>query len=135
MSSALSTCRPVLLVVAPINSDQASPAERIRAEAEEETGYRVHDVEPIFEAYMSPGSVTEKLYFFTGRYTPANQVSDGGGHAEEGEEIEVVEIGIDAAMAMIRSGEIKDGKTIMLLQHAALHIFKSPLEGERVSPC
>jgi len=116
-----------LLIEAPAGLlDQASPAERIRAEAEEETGYRVHDVEPILEAYMSPGSVTEKLFFFIGRYTPANQVSDGGGHAEEGEDIEVSELGIDAAMAMVASGEIQDGKTIMLLQHAALHIFKSP---------
>jgi len=103
--------------------DEASPAERIRAEVEEETGYRVHDVEPVFEAYMSPGSVTEKLYFFVGRYTPADRVSEGGGHADEGEDIEVIEIDIDAAMAKIASGEIKDGKTIMLLQHAALNIF------------
>jgi nudix-type nucleoside diphosphatase (YffH/AdpP family) len=112
-----------LLIEAPAGLlDQASPAERIRAEAEEETGYRVHDVEPIFEAYMSPGSVTEKLYFFIGRYAPANRVSDGGGHEDEGEDIEVVELGIDAAMAMIGSGEIRDGKTIMLLQYAALHL-------------
>ena len=103
--------------------DEASPAERIRAEVEEETGYRVHDVEPVFEAYMSPGAVTEKLYFFVGRYTPADRVSEGGGHADEGEDIEVIEIDIDAAMAKIASGEIKDGKTIMLLQHAALNIF------------
>ena len=117
-----------LLIEAPAGLlDQASPAECIRAEVEEETGYRVHDVEPVFQAYMSPGSVTEKLYFFTGRYTPANRVSDGGGHIDEGEDIEVVELGIDAAMAMITSGEIKDGKTIMLLQHAALHLFASAL--------
>ena len=115
-----------LLIEAPAGLlDDASPAERIRAEAEEETGYRIHDVEPIFEAYMSPGSVTEKLYFFTGRYTPANRVSDGGGQADEGEDIEVIELGIDAAMAMIASGEIKDAKTIMLLQHAVLHLFGS----------
>ncbi|MGC1304011.1 MAG: NUDIX domain-containing protein [Caulobacteraceae bacterium] len=113
-----------LLIEAPAGLlDQAQPAERIRAEAEEETGYRVHDVEPIFEAFMSPGSVTEKLYFFSGRYTPANKVSDGGGHADEGEDIEVLELDIDTAMAKIASGEIRDGKTIMLLQHAALHLF------------
>lgn len=113
-----------LLIEAPAGLlDQASPAERIRQEAEEETGYRIHDVEPVFEAYMSPGSVTEKLYFFTGRYTPADRVSEGGGRADEGEDIEVVELGIDVALGMVASGAIKDGKTIMLLQHAALHLF------------
>jgi nudix-type nucleoside diphosphatase (YffH/AdpP family) len=119
-----------LLIEAPAGLlDRASPAERIRAEAEEETGYRVHDVEPIFEAYMSPGSVTEKLYFFTGRYTPSHKVSDGGGHAHEGEDIEVIEVDIDAAMEMISLGSIKDGKTIMLLQYAALHLF------DRIKAC
>lgn len=113
-----------LLIEAPAGLlDEAGPAERIRAEAEEETGYRVHDVEPIFEAYMSPGSVTEKLHFFVGRYTPANKVSDGGGHADEGEDIEVLELDIDAALAKIASGEIRDGKTIILLQYAALRLF------------
>ncbi|ESQ84488.1 hypothetical protein AEAC466_09050 [Asticcacaulis sp. AC466] len=113
-----------LLIEAPAGLlDQVSPAERIRAEAEEETGYRIHDVVPIFEAYMSPGSVTEKLYFFVGRYAPSDRVSDGGGKADEGEDIEVLELGIDVAMSMIVSGEIRDGKTIMLLQYAALHIF------------
>ena len=113
--------------------DQASPVERIRAEAEEETGYRVHDVAPIFEAYMSPGSVTEKLYFFIGRYTPANRVSDGGGHADEGDDIEVVELRFDTALAMITSGEIRDGKTIMLLQHAALNIFAAAGNASRAT--
>ena len=104
--------------------DEADPAERIRAEVEEETGYRVRDVVPVFEAFMSPGAVTEKLYFFTGRYSPADRVSDGGGHADEGEDIEVMEVGFDEAMAMIASGAICDAKTIMLLQHAALGIFR-----------
>jgi len=121
-----------LLIEAPAGLlDQASPAERIQAEVEEETGYRVRDVEPIFEVYMSPGSVTEKLYFFTGCYTAADRVSDGGGHADEGEDIEVIELGIDTAMAMIASGEIKDGKTVILLQHAALHLLGSALNNAR----
>src|SRR4051812_21813441 len=82
-----------LLIEAPAGLlDQASPAERIRAEVEEETGYRVHDVQPIFEAYMSPGSVTEKLYFFIGQYSPRNRISDGGGDPGEGEDIEVLEL-------------------------------------------
>ena len=113
-----------LLIEAPAGLlDEVSPEDRIRAEAEEETGYRVHDVSPIFEAYMSPGSVTEKLYFFVGRYTPADRVSTGGGNAVEGEDIDVLEVGIDEAMAMIAAGTIMDGKTIMLLQHAALTLF------------
>ena len=104
--------------------DQASPEERIRAEAEEETGYRVRDVEKVFEAYMSPGSVTEKLFFFVAQYDPASKVSDGGGVAGEGEDIEVLELPFNQAMALIEEGDIRDGKTIMLLQHAALNLFQ-----------
>lgn len=103
--------------------DNLSPAERIREEAEEETGYRVRDVQKVFEAYMSPGSVTEKLTFFIAAYEPADRLSDGGGVASEGEDIEVLELPFADAMAMIRSGDILDGKTIMLLQHAALSVF------------
>jgi nudix-type nucleoside diphosphatase (YffH/AdpP family) len=100
--------------------DDASPEERIRAEVEEETGYRVHRVEKIFEAFMSPGSVTEKLYFYLGDYDSSMRVSDGGGVVEEGEEIETIEVPLHTAMQMIERGEIMDGKTIMLLQYAAL---------------
>jgi nudix-type nucleoside diphosphatase (YffH/AdpP family) len=100
--------------------DDASPEERIRAEVEEETGYRVHHVEKIFEAFMSPGSVTEKLYFYLGDYDSSMRVSDGGGVVEEGEEIETIEVPLHTAMQMIERGEIMDGKTIMLLQYAAL---------------
>ena len=104
--------------------DHASPEERIRAEVEEETGYRVSDVREIFDAFMSPGSVTERLHFFVGAYSAADQVSTGGGNAEEGEDIERLEPTIEEAMQMISNGRIRDGKTIMLLQHAALNIFK-----------
>jgi nudix-type nucleoside diphosphatase (YffH/AdpP family) len=100
--------------------DDATPEERIRAEVEEETGYRVHHVEKIFEAFMSPGSVTEKLYFYIGDYDSAMRVSEGGGVEEEGEEIETIEVPLQTAMQMIERGEIMDGKTIMLLQYAAL---------------
>lgn len=103
--------------------DNLSPAERIREEAEEETGYRVRDVQKVFEAFMSPGSVTERLTFFIAAYEPADRLSDGGGVAGEGEDIEVLELPFADAMAMIRSGRIVDGKTIMLLQHAALSVF------------
>jgi nudix-type nucleoside diphosphatase (YffH/AdpP family) len=103
--------------------DDASPEERIRLEAEEETGYRLHDVHKIFEAFMSPGAVTEKIHFFAAEYEPQMRVSAGGGLADEGEEIEVLELGLDEALAMIADGRIVDAKTIMLLQHAALKIF------------
>jgi nudix-type nucleoside diphosphatase (YffH/AdpP family) len=104
--------------------DDASPEERIRAEAEEEIGYRLHDVRKVFEAFMSPGSITEKLHFFVAEYDAAMRVGDGGGLAEEGEDIEVLELPIDAALAMIADGSIIDAKTIMLLQYAALNVFK-----------
>jgi len=113
-----------LLIEAPAGLlDEASPDERIKLEVEEETGYRVSQVRKIFDAYMSPGSVTEKLYFFVAEYDANSKVSDGGGMEHEGEDIGVLELTIDDALAMIDAGEIVDGKTIMLLQHAALKIF------------
>jgi nudix-type nucleoside diphosphatase (YffH/AdpP family) len=104
--------------------DGASAEERIRLEAEEETGYRLHDVQKIFEAFMSPGALAEKIHFFVAEYEPAMRISAGGGLADEGEEIEVLELPIDEALAMIESGGIIDGKTIMMLQYAALKIFR-----------
>jgi nudix-type nucleoside diphosphatase (YffH/AdpP family) len=104
--------------------DDETPDKRIRAEAEEEIGYRLHDVRKVFEAFMSPGSVTEKQHFFVAEYDAAMRVGDGGGLAEEGEDIEVLEPSIEAALAMIADGRIVDAKTIMLLQYAALHVFK-----------
>jgi nudix-type nucleoside diphosphatase (YffH/AdpP family) len=113
-----------MLVEAPAGLlDQATPEQRIRAEVEEETGYRVGEASKVFEAFMSPGSVTEKLYFFVAEYDAGSKVGDGGGLEDEGEDIEVLELDFDEAMAMIRRGEICDGKTIMLMQYAALHIF------------
>ncbi len=103
--------------------DTASPEERIKAEAEEETGYRVHHVKKVFEAYMSPGSVTEKLYFFVAEYDPDSKVSEGGGLDHEGEDIEVLELKFSETLKMINTGHIQDGKTILLLQYAALNLF------------
>jgi len=103
--------------------DDASPETRIRAEAEEETGYRLGAIRKIFEVFMSPGSVTEKLHFFVAEYEPDMRVGSGGGLASEGEDIEVLEVKIDDALAMIADGRIVDGKTIILLQYAALNIF------------
>lgn len=101
--------------------DNASPEERIRAEAEEETGYRVQNVQKVFEAYMSPGSVTEKLHFFIAEYDASARVGHGGGLEAEGEDLEVIELTFDHALQAVRRGEIVDAKTIMLLQFAALN--------------
>jgi len=103
--------------------DNASPEERIRLEAEEETGYRVGAVEKVYEAFMSPGSVTERIHFFIGEYSPDDRIGDGGGLEEEGEDIEVLELGYQQALDMVRSGEIVDGKTIMLLQYLELRLM------------
>ncbi len=100
--------------------DNMDPERRIKAEAEEETGYRVENVQKIFEAYMSPGSVTEKLYFYIAEYHADDKVSQGGGLEDEGEDIEVLELTIDEALSASESGVIVDGKTIMLLYHVAL---------------
>lgn len=101
--------------------DADNPEDCIRRETMEETGYAVTDVRKVFEAYMSPGSVTEILHFFVAAYSAAQKVQEGGGLAEEQENIQVLELPFMQAMEMIRSGDIKDAKTIMLLQYAALH--------------
>lgn len=101
--------------------DEDNAEECIRRETMEETGYQVTAVEKVFEAYMSPGSVTEILYFFVAAYSRELKVHDGGGLEAEQENIEVLELPFVQALNMIRTGEIKDGKTIMLLQYAALH--------------
>ena len=100
--------------------DGDHPVTTARKEAEEESGYRVHDVELVMSAYMSPGSVTEKLSLFLSEYDAGSKVSSGGGLEDEGEDIEVLELGIDQALRMIETGEIADAKTIMLLQHVRL---------------
>jgi len=101
--------------------DSENPWQCITRELREETGFEIHNVRKVMEAYMSPGSVTEILHFFVAEYTPAQRAGMGGGVEEE--DIEVLELTIDEAEAKIASGEIRDGKTIMLLQYAALHIF------------
>lgn len=100
--------------------DGDDPESCARKEAEEETGYRVASIRHVFDAYMSPGSVTEKLHFFIASYDAASRISTGGGLAHEGEDIEVLEMSFESALSMIRTGEIVDAKTIMLLHFAAL---------------
>ena len=101
--------------------DGEDPEGCIRRELREETGYDVRDVRKVFEAYMSPGSVTEILHFFVAQYSPEQRVDSGGGVDEE--EIEVLELPFGQALNLVASGEIRDGKTVMLLQYAALSIF------------
>src|SRR6202046_751894 len=100
--------------------DGDDPHTCISREAQEETGFVVRTPRKVLEAYMSPGSVTEKLHFFVAEYMPQDRVSTGGGDVAEGEDIEVIEVSVASARQMLASGAIQDGKTIMLLQYAAL---------------
>ncbi|AWM86055.1 NUDIX domain-containing protein [Microvirga sp. 17 mud 1-3] len=100
--------------------DDRDPETCIRREAEEELGYRLREPRRVLSAFMSPGSVTERLAFFVARYSPADRIGAGGGAEGEGEDIEVLEPTLDEALCMIDRGEIIDGKTIMLLQHVKL---------------
>lgn len=101
--------------------DKDNAEEAIRRETEEETGYKVSAVQKLFEVYMSPGSVTEIVHFFAAEYTKDMKIAEGGGVADEQENIEVLEFDFDTAYDMIASGEIKDAKTIMLLQYAKIN--------------
>lgn len=100
--------------------DGDDPETCIRREAEEELGYRLHDLRLLYRPFMTPGSVTERLACFAARYTPADKVSDGGGRPGEGEDIEVIEISLDEAYAAIHDGRIVDAKTILLVQECVL---------------
>jgi nudix-type nucleoside diphosphatase (YffH/AdpP family) len=101
--------------------DKDNAEDCIRRETEEETGYRIGEVKKVFEAYMSPGSVTEMLYFFVAEYSKAMKINEGGGAEDEQENIDVLEIPFKKALEMVANGEIKDGKTIMLLQYAQIN--------------
>jgi GDP-mannose pyrophosphatase NudK len=101
--------------------DGEDPHSCIRREAQEETGFVIRAARKIFEVYMSPGSVTEKLHFFVAEYEPGDRIMAGGGDAVEGEDIEVIEMSLTDAMQKISTGAIQDGKTILLLQYAALN--------------
>ena len=113
-----------LMIEAPAGLlDDAEPEARVRAEVEEETGYRLDRVEKVAECFMSPGAVTEKLWLYVAEYEPGMRVGAGGGVKGEGEDIDVLELPFAMAMAMVRRGEIVDAKTILILQHLALTVF------------
>ncbi|NII52060.1 NUDIX domain-containing protein [Frigoribacterium endophyticum] len=114
--------------------DAGDATAAIRREAEEELGVRVGEVTPVFAVYMSPGSVTERVHFFAAPYTVDDRVGPGGGLEEEGEDIEVLEVDHEEARQMIRDGRVVDGKTIMLLQWAALDGPFAPRGPERDTP-
>ncbi|CTQ45615.1 MULTISPECIES: NUDIX domain-containing protein [Stappiaceae] len=113
--------RDPMLIEAPAGLlEGAHPEDRMRAELIEETGFEVSDLEHLFDAFSSPGSVTEYVAFFRGTYHLKDKVAEGGGKETEGEDIEVMHVPLDQALEMIRSGEIMDAKTIILLQELAL---------------
>jgi len=101
--------------------DEDNPEECIIREVEEETGYRINKVTKLFEAYSSPGAITEKLHYFTAEYSDEMKVSEGGGLESENEDIKVLEMPFYKAIEMVNSGEIQDAKTIILLQYAQIH--------------
>ncbi len=101
--------------------DDNNAEDCIKKEVEEETGFEITEVQKIFEVYMSPGSVTEIIHFFIGEYHKDMKINEGGGLAHEQENIEVLELAFENAYNMIASGEIKDAKTIMLLQYAKIN--------------
>ena len=116
--------RDMLIEAAAGLLDEADPLSRIIREAEEETGYRPKNVRKVCECFMSPGAVTESLTLFVGEYNANERSGEGGGLADEGEDIEVIELPFDEAIAMVADGRICDAKTIILLQYAQLHVFR-----------
>ncbi|SDX93184.1 nudix-type nucleoside diphosphatase, YffH/AdpP family [Ruegeria halocynthiae] len=113
------------LIEAPAGLLEGSDADgRMRAELLEETGFQTSTLTHLFDVYMSPGSVTEYLSFFKGVYSASDKVANGGGKSDEGEDIEVLEVPLSEAMKMIESGDIRDAKTIILLQHLMIEILQ-----------
>lgn len=116
-------CDELLIEVPAGLLDDASPEDCVRAEAQQEVGLRLQRPRAVFDAFMSPGSLTERVHCFVAEYDAGDRIGDGGGLEHEGEDIEVLELSFDEALAMVGDGRIRDAKTIMLLQHAALHLF------------
>lgn len=107
----------------------AAPEDCIRTEAEQEVGFRVRQPHAVFDAFMSPGSLTERVHCFVAEYDATDRVAAGGGLEHEGEDIEVLELPFDEALAWVSDGRVRDAKTIMLLQYAALHLFAATPDG------
>ena len=99
------------------------PLATVLQEAEEETGFHIGDATFLFKAYVSPGSVTEQLHYYAAPYRAEQRISAGGGVESEGEDIEVMEVRFDTVRQWIANGNITDGKTLILMQYAALHVF------------
>jgi nudix-type nucleoside diphosphatase (YffH/AdpP family) len=109
--------------------DDQDPETAIRRETQEELGVTVGELRHVYDAYMSPGSITERVHFYAAPYTTADRTDDGGGVVHEGEDIEVLELPYDQALEMTTTGQIADGKTIMLLHWAAIHgPFAAPVD-------
>jgi nudix-type nucleoside diphosphatase (YffH/AdpP family) len=98
--------------------DEENPEKCVIRETKEETGYDIKSAKKIFEAYMSPGAITEIIHFYIAEYNDQMKTGKGGGLDEEHEDIEVIEVDFEKAYKMIANGDIKDAKTIMLLQYA-----------------
>ena len=124
MPAFLNGYRDLLIEAAAGLLDEADPEARIRSEAAEEIGYTPKNIRKVFETFMSPSAVTEKLTLFVGEYDAASKSGKGGGLEDEGEDIKVLELPFAEAVAMMADGRICDAKTIILLQHAQLHILK-----------
>lgn len=121
----------LLEVCAGIIEDE-SPEQCILREAEEEKiGYRIHEIEKVAESYMSPGAIVEYTHFFIGKYSPAMRISEGGGKKEEGEDIAIIELSYEEARLKLNSGQIRDAKTLILLQYAIIirHYLISVIAG------
>ena len=103
--------------------DQENPKDCIIRETREETGYHIPDAQKVYDLYVTPGAVTELMYLYVAEYTPEMKLSKGGGLEEENENIENIELSFSKALEMVKNGEIKDAKTVVLLQYAQLNIF------------
>jgi len=101
--------------------DKDDPETCIKKEIFEETGYKIETVKKVFEAFMTPGAVTEQIHYFIAEYTDSMKSNQGGGLESEQEDIEVLEMPFTEAVSLFNNGKIKDAKTIILLQYALIH--------------
>jgi len=112
---------PILEACAGLLDEGEFPEHAIVREVEEETGYRISEIEKVAEGYTSPSSFSEYAYFFLGKYSPDMRISEGGGLKDEGEDVQVIELSAEEVKQKLKSGQVRDIKTLVLLQHALLH--------------